>query len=213
MKMKIDNNLVKSERKNRAWSQDHLAEVTGLGLRTIQRIEKTGTASYESAKALASVFLLDVNELIGERNSPQRANPARVDAGLTMKRMSAGFAATVLVAVTAVFFSSNGWADQVMLEIGVSQNEEEMTVGQLLTAEGNEAEMRINDVIRVIVSPTIQDDGRVFISAKIYEIVDGNSILLFEPKLITAHNEEAEIRIEADSGNSFRVLITPHISD
>ncbi len=52
MEMNVDSNLIKSERHRRAWSQDHLAEVAGLSLRTIQRVEKTGTASYESAQSL-----------------------------------------------------------------------------------------------------------------------------------------------------------------
>ena len=42
MDMKVDSSYIKRERERRAWSQEHLAEVTGLGLRTIQRIEKTG---------------------------------------------------------------------------------------------------------------------------------------------------------------------------
>ena len=88
-----------------------------------------------------------------------------------------------------------------------------MTKGQLLIAEGKEAEMRINDTVRVVIVPAIQDDGKVFLSTRIYEIVDGESLLLAEPKLITANGKEAEIRIEEESGNSFRVLITPHTSD
>jgi transcriptional regulator with XRE-family HTH domain len=56
MEMKIDAKLVRTEREKRAWSQDHLATVSGLGLRTIQRIEATGLASYESIRALSAVL-------------------------------------------------------------------------------------------------------------------------------------------------------------
>src|SRR5688500_9193450 len=59
MEMKVDSHLIKSERKKRAWSQEHLARVSGLGHRTIQRIENTGFANYESVMALASA--LDLN--------------------------------------------------------------------------------------------------------------------------------------------------------
>jgi transcriptional regulator with XRE-family HTH domain len=50
-------------RQKRAWSQEHLADVTGLALRTIQRIESTGSASYESACAIAACFDLMVGAL------------------------------------------------------------------------------------------------------------------------------------------------------
>jgi transcriptional regulator with XRE-family HTH domain len=63
MDMKLDSSLVRQEREKRAWSQEHLAQVTGLALRTIQRIESTGSASYESANAIAAVFVLPVATL------------------------------------------------------------------------------------------------------------------------------------------------------
>lgn len=63
MDMRIDSDLVRSERERRAWSQEHLASVTGLGLRTITRIETTGRASHESVKALASVFHIEIAAL------------------------------------------------------------------------------------------------------------------------------------------------------
>jgi transcriptional regulator with XRE-family HTH domain len=63
MDMKINGDRVKRERQQRAWSQEHLAGATGVSLRTIQRIETTGTASYDSLNALAAVFSLSVAEL------------------------------------------------------------------------------------------------------------------------------------------------------
>ncbi len=81
MDMKVDSSYIKRERERRAWSQEHLAEVTGLGLRTIQRIEKTGAASYESARSLAAIFGVDVAKLRVEDAPPggaaaRRAVPA-----------------------------------------------------------------------------------------------------------------------------------------
>lgn len=60
MEMQVDTQLIRSEREQRAWSQSHLADVSDLGLRTIQRIEATGHASYESASAIAAAFSLSV---------------------------------------------------------------------------------------------------------------------------------------------------------
>jgi transcriptional regulator with XRE-family HTH domain len=63
MYMKLNSSAIRQEREKRAWSQEHLAGVTGLALRTIQRIESTGVASYESAGAIAAVFGLPVTAL------------------------------------------------------------------------------------------------------------------------------------------------------
>lgn len=66
MEMQLDKQILVSERQQRAWSQSQLAEACGLSLRTVQRIEKTGKASLESTKALASVFSLQVAALCGK---------------------------------------------------------------------------------------------------------------------------------------------------
>ena len=61
--MKIDTVLVKHLRNKQAWSQEELAVASGLNLRTIQRIEKEGSISLQSKKALASVYNLSTEEL------------------------------------------------------------------------------------------------------------------------------------------------------
>ena len=63
MKMLLDKHRLITERQQRAWSQTQLAEISGLSLRTIQRIEKSGKASLESVKALASVYSLHITDL------------------------------------------------------------------------------------------------------------------------------------------------------
>jgi transcriptional regulator with XRE-family HTH domain len=61
--MIINAQLIRNSRAERAWSQEDLAEATGLNLRTIQRIEKSGTASLQSRKSLALAFDLDIADL------------------------------------------------------------------------------------------------------------------------------------------------------
>ena len=73
MDMQIDSNRIRTERERRAWSQEHLAEVAGLSLRTIQRMETTGSASFETARSIAAVFALDVAAL---QASPPESRPA-----------------------------------------------------------------------------------------------------------------------------------------
>lgn len=55
--------IIRKLRLNRSWSQEHLAEISGLSTRTIQRIERGQNPSLESLKSLAAVFEIDVSEL------------------------------------------------------------------------------------------------------------------------------------------------------
>jgi transcriptional regulator with XRE-family HTH domain len=55
--------LVQKLRLQHGWSQEDLAELCALSVRTIQRIERGHTASAESLKALASVFEIDLSSL------------------------------------------------------------------------------------------------------------------------------------------------------
>ena len=51
--------LIHKLRLQRGWSQEQLAELSGLSVRTIQRIERGQSASVESLKCLAAVFGVD----------------------------------------------------------------------------------------------------------------------------------------------------------
>jgi transcriptional regulator with XRE-family HTH domain len=57
---------VQKFRLQRGWSQQQLAELSGLSARTIQRIENGKPASTESLKSLASVFEIDFSTLSSE---------------------------------------------------------------------------------------------------------------------------------------------------
>ncbi len=55
--------LVQKLRLQRGWSQQQLAELSGLNVRTIQRIEKGQEPSVESLKSLAVVFNVEFSTL------------------------------------------------------------------------------------------------------------------------------------------------------
>lgn len=61
--MKIDVRTLRRLREERSWTQEHLATVSGLSLRTIQRIEREGNASADSRLALAGALQVDVASL------------------------------------------------------------------------------------------------------------------------------------------------------
>jgi transcriptional regulator with XRE-family HTH domain len=55
--------LIQKLRLQRGWSQQQLADLSGLSVRTIQRLERGQGASVESLKSLAAVFETDFSTL------------------------------------------------------------------------------------------------------------------------------------------------------
>ena len=53
---------IKKMRLERHWSQEQLAQMSGLSIRTIQRIENGENAGLESLKSLASVFETNITD-------------------------------------------------------------------------------------------------------------------------------------------------------
>ena len=55
--------IIRKYRLQRGWSQDQLAEIAGLSVRTVQRIERGQTPGLESLKSLAAAFDISLDEL------------------------------------------------------------------------------------------------------------------------------------------------------
>lgn len=66
--------LIQKLRLQRGWSQEQLAELSGLSTRTIQRPERGQGASVESSKALGAAFGVGFSEL-KETEMPTIADP------------------------------------------------------------------------------------------------------------------------------------------
>ena len=72
--------FVKKAREERAWSQSQLATIADVNLRTIQRLEKDGSASFETLRGVAQAFEIDVKELNPTSNPSapkQKSSPRR----------------------------------------------------------------------------------------------------------------------------------------
>ena len=55
--------IVRRLREKKGWSQEQLAELSGVSLRTVQRVEAGNRASLETLKSLASVFEVKLESL------------------------------------------------------------------------------------------------------------------------------------------------------
>lgn len=60
---------IRKRRLKQGWSQQQLADLSGLSIRTIQRIERDHHAGTESLKSLAAVFDVHFSELHKDNNT------------------------------------------------------------------------------------------------------------------------------------------------
>ncbi len=58
--------IIRKLRLEKGWSQEQLAEISGLSVRTIQRVERGQNPSLETLKSLAAVFEIDVTNITME---------------------------------------------------------------------------------------------------------------------------------------------------
>jgi transcriptional regulator with XRE-family HTH domain len=63
---------VKSLRFEKRWSQEELAQLSDLNVRTIQRVEKGESVGTETLKSLASVFEISIDELINSIDNEKK---------------------------------------------------------------------------------------------------------------------------------------------
>ncbi|MEO1159582.1 MAG: 2TM domain-containing protein [Pseudomonadota bacterium] len=102
--------LVRKLRIEKGWSQETLAEISDLSVRTIQRIERGGNASLESLGALAAVFEVDIATLAKETGMyKQKELPQQEQEAIEYVHDIKGFYShlAVYVIVTAVMATAN----------------------------------------------------------------------------------------------------------
>ena len=111
--MKVNSKKISSLRLNKAWSQQHLADVSGVSLRTIQRVENNGTGSLDTIKALASCFEIDVNYLFEIKPTPI-PNPQK---STSKSKTSLAAASSLFLALLAssIFLSSTSMASSMTI--------------------------------------------------------------------------------------------------
>lgn len=69
--MNICADKVKQLRTHKGWTQEVLAKASGLSLRTVQRLERDGGGSGETAQALAAAFEVEIGAVFVDYPNPQ----------------------------------------------------------------------------------------------------------------------------------------------
>lgn len=200
MDMQLDAAKIRAERERRAWSQEHLADVSGLSLRTIQRVETAGAASFETARSLAAVFELEASEL--------RVRAAAQTSAYVSRWRAAAIAATVLLG-TGILFTGNAAAGDVMLDVGVSLNDEKLAQNQLVAPEGKSAEIRLEGQVRLFVNPIVTEDGSILLSMRLEEPAGKKWVEVGEPRVMVGNGIEAVVKVTSPKGNKFEIAIRP----
>lgn len=75
--MHIDSVRLRELRSARQWSQEQLAQLSGLNLRTIQRLESGAKVSTESLRALAAVFEVSADSLLMGEHAAGEPGPSQ----------------------------------------------------------------------------------------------------------------------------------------
>jgi transcriptional regulator with XRE-family HTH domain len=203
MDMQLNKDQLRREREIRAWSQSHLAEVAGLSMRTVQRIENSGSASLESAKAIAAAFDTQVEALLSVATE-------------VSKRKSFAKRFSILVALLSsslLAFSwwSRAYAEQIMVDLAISSGDKPVASAHLLNEVGSPSEMKVDDVLTVKVTSSKQADGNIFLDAEVYFYNGKRFELKANPKLLVANNQSAAVSINNADGSGFHFIFTPHL--
>jgi transcriptional regulator with XRE-family HTH domain len=122
--------LVQKLRLQRGWSQQQLAELSGLNVRTIQRIEKGQEPSVESLKSLAAVFNVDFSTLkeqgmdnvISESQSAEEIlafNQVRKLKGFYIHLAQYVLVIAVLTVINALTTPNRWWVQWVIMGWGI----------------------------------------------------------------------------------------------
>lgn len=100
MTFKADSAKIRRWREERHWSQEHLAQLAGIGLRTLQRIENGENASPDSVAALAAAFNVEAIAL-----SVDAEEEARLAAELKAEEAASTLRLTFYVHLGSYLFS------------------------------------------------------------------------------------------------------------
>jgi hypothetical protein len=80
---------------------------------------------------------------------------------------------------------------------------ERLRVERMLAEEGTVAEIRYTDVLKLVIVPTLDDDGRVLLWTAVYEFDGADYVPLGEPQLASPGDGTATLEMVSSSGSRF----------
>ena len=94
--------------------------------------------------------------------------------------------------------------ERVTLDVTIALDDHErLRVQRLLAEEGLAAEIRFTDVLKIVVVPTLYDDGSVLLWTAVYEFDGADYVPLGEPQLASPGSGTATLEMASTSGSRF----------
>jgi transcriptional regulator with XRE-family HTH domain len=91
---------IKELRTAKGWTQQHLADVCAISLRTVQRVERYGNASQDTVLGLSSVFEIQQSDIIVPEEVIEDISEAETNNNSQLKQLF--FAALIGAIVGAI---------------------------------------------------------------------------------------------------------------
>ncbi len=194
MDMKINKDRLRREREQRAWTQSHLAEIADLSMRTVQRIERTGDASMESASALAAALNLELAVLL---EAPPGADNCVAPKSCRYQWFAA---AGVLGVVITLGWWSTASADPVKISLLINAEKGASSRGamEFTSTPGEQKQIEFAQQFRLQVSTAHKAQG-LLIATQVYDYINGDYRLVSSPAILVGDNQLSAIQISTQS--------------
>ena len=201
MDMKINKETLRRQRELRAWTQSHLAEVADLSMRTVQRIERTGAASIESAEVLAAALNLELAILLGAPVVGDQMVPAG-----PYRYKLWGVLGLISSVVVASGWWSNAAAEQVMVSLSIETQDQVYSNMMLLNEIGKESEMKLDNQFRMVFN-TNRRGEYLLLTAKIYNFAEDEYRLLSHPAILVENQKPASMHVTFPDGQRINLQL------
>lgn len=118
--MSLDTRKLRQLREARGWSQEHLAQVASISVRTLQRMEAEGSASAESRLAVAAALEIDARQLAATETPAASPEPRERSYDWTFHLVVYGLACAFFISLNLWRSGGLGWAPWPILGWGVA---------------------------------------------------------------------------------------------
>ncbi len=94
--------------------------------------------------------------------------------------------------------------ERVTIDVAIALDDHErLRVERMLAEEGMAAEIRFTDVLKMVIVPTLGDDGRVMLWTAVYEFDGADYVLLGAPQLASPGSGTVTLEMASTSGSRF----------
>ena len=204
LNIRINTALLIEMRTQRAWSQQQLADIAGVSLRTIQRAEKSGRTSADSLQAVASAFNVTPDTLMAISRGRPQLWWGMAWAGLT----------GLLITIAATLWFSNATAAPLLLKINLSavdESTESQTESSwdMIVDLDKQSHLDVLENYRLNVLPTLTTDGQLNVSLQLHRIVDGELVpVIQQPGTLVGYNNSYQLTHESTQDGRIQLTVT-----